>query len=98
MSTKQSSSKSRWQRLSGPMKIGLIVAALGVILALVGIARGNVPLNPLSILLALVISGGTWGLVAWAVATAARDVDADLAAATSEAEVADSSNTPPPTP
>lgn len=74
-----------WRRLSGPMKVGLIAAALGLILAIVGIARGNVPLNPLSIFLALLISGGSWGLVAWAVATAARDVDADLAEADAEA-------------
>ena len=39
------------------------------------------PLNPLSILLALLISGGSWGLVAWAVATAAVDVEADVAEA-----------------
>ena len=73
------------RRLSGPLKIGLIAAALGIALALVGIARGNVPLNPTSVLLALLISGGSWGLVAWAVATAAYDVEADL----SEAEAAE---------
>jgi len=67
------------------LKIGLVAAALGIALALVGIARGNVPLNPTSVLLALLISGGSWGLVAWAVATAAYDVEADLA----EAESAD---------
>ncbi len=37
------------------------------------------------VLLALLISGGSWGLVAWAVATAAYDVEADL----SEAEAAE---------
>jgi hypothetical protein len=71
--------ETRKWRLSGPLKIGLIAAALGLLLAIIGIARGNVPLNPLSIALALLISGGSWGLVAWAVATAAADVDADLA-------------------
>ncbi|MCA9869610.1 MAG: hypothetical protein H6649_15030 [Caldilineae bacterium] len=73
------------RRLSGPLKIGIVAAALGIALALVGIARGNVPLNPGSILLALLISGGSWGLVAWAVATAAYDVEADL----TEAEAAE---------
>jgi len=77
---------SRWRRLSGPLKAGLIAAALGLGLALIGIARGNVPLNPLSIFLALLISGGSWGLVAWAVATAARDVDMDLAEAEADAQ------------
>jgi hypothetical protein len=72
---------SFWKRLSLPQRIGLAAAALAILLALAGIARGNVPLNPLSILLALLISGGSWGLVAWAVATAATDVEADVAEA-----------------
>ena len=68
------------RRLSGPLIIGLVAAALGIAMAVVGIARGNVPLNATSILLALLISGGSWGLVAWAVATAASDVETDLEA------------------
>ena len=79
------SNEQTTRRLSGPLKIGIVAAALGIALALVGIARGNVPLNPGSILLALLISGGSWGLVAWAVATAAYDVEADL----TEAEAAE---------
>lgn len=63
------------------MKIGLAAAAIAAVLVIIGILRGNVPLNPLSILLALVISAGSWGLVAWAIATAAADVDADIAEA-----------------
>ena len=54
------------------MKIGLAAAAIAAVLVIIGIIRGNVPLNPLSILLALLISAGSWGLVAWAIATAAR--------------------------
>ncbi len=73
--------KSPRRRLSGPLKIGLVAAALGIALAIVGIARGNVPLNITSVALALLISGVSWGLVAWAVATAARDVESDLAEA-----------------
>lgn len=61
------------------MKIGMAAAAIAVLLVIVGIIRGNVPLNPLSILLALLISAGSWGLVAWAVATAAVDVESDIA-------------------
>ena len=79
MSTPTADKPSLWKRLSIPLRIGLVAAALAILLALVGIARGNVPLNPLSILLALLISGGSWGLVAWVVATAAVDVDADVA-------------------
>lgn len=68
----------RWAGLGGPARIGLICAGLGILLALVGIARGNVPLNPISVGLALVISGGSWGVVSWAVATAVADVERDL--------------------
>jgi hypothetical protein len=49
-----------------------------MLLALVGIVKGAVPARPLSILLALFISGGVWGVVAWAVATAVHDVESDL--------------------
>jgi hypothetical protein len=67
-----------WRRLSLPLRIGLIFAALGMMLAIVGIVRGAVPLNPVSIFLALAISGGSWGVVSWAVATAVVDVENDL--------------------
>lgn len=75
----QAFSKLRFASLALPLRIGLICAALGIILALAGIARGNVPLNPLSVFLALLISGGTWGVVSWAVATAVVDVERDVA-------------------
>lgn len=75
------------------MKIGLAAAAIAAVLVIVGILRGNVPLNPLSIFLALLISAGSWGLVAWAIATAAVDVEADVAAAEAQAEV-DPATTP----
>ena len=67
-------------RLSGPVKAGLIAALLGMTLVIIGVVRGQVPLNPLSILLALLIGGGSWGVVVWAVATAAVDVECNLAA------------------
>jgi hypothetical protein len=67
-----------WNRRGLPLRVGLICAALGIVLAIVGIIRGNVPLNPLSILLALLISGGSWGVVSWAVTTAVVDVERDL--------------------
>lgn len=65
--------------LSLPLRVGLICATLGMALAIVGIVRGTVPLNPLSVFLALVISGGSWGVVSWAIATAVVDVEHDLA-------------------
>jgi len=71
--------KTGFSRLGLPLRVGLICAALGIILAIVGIIRGNVPLNPVSILLALLISGGSWGVVSWAITTAVVDVEHDLA-------------------
>ncbi len=68
-----------WGRLGLPLRVGLICAGLAMALAIVGIARGTVPLNPLSIFLALLISGGSWGVVSWAVTTAVVDVEQDLA-------------------
>ncbi|MCX7707624.1 MAG: hypothetical protein N2204_06430 [Anaerolineae bacterium] len=69
-----------FSRLSLPARVGLICAGLAMLLAIVGIIRGNVPLNPLSIFLALLISGGSWGVVSWAVATAIVDVEQETAA------------------
>lgn len=67
-----------WQKLSTPLKIGLTAGGLGILLTVVGILRGNVPPNPASIGMALLIGGGVWFLVAWAVASAAVDVEEDV--------------------
>lgn len=66
-------------KVSGPIKVGLGFGLLGIVLTVVGIGRGNVPLQPASIGMALLIGGGVWFVVAWAVATAAADVDQDTA-------------------
>ena len=65
--------------LSGPVKIGLAAATVAILLAIVGVLKGAVPANPLSIFMALAISGVSWFVVAWAIATAARDVEEDIA-------------------
>jgi len=64
--------------LSGPLKIGLSAAALGILFALIGIFRGVVPARAASILMAILISGGSWGIVAWAIASATYDVEQDI--------------------
>lgn len=79
---------SRLNTLSLPLRAGLFAGAVGLALTIIGIARGNVPLQPASIAVALLIGGGFWFLVAWAVATAAVDVERDVAEA--EADVANS--------
>ncbi len=84
MQTTSEKRASWWQRRSLPVKVGLIFGTLAVILAGIGIARGNVPLNPTSILLALLISAGSWFLVSWAITLAAVDVEHDVAEAQAE--------------
>jgi len=64
--------------VSLPVKIGLGFAAAGLLLTFVGIVRGQVPLAPLNIAIALLIGGGVWFVVAWAVASAAVDVEKDM--------------------
>jgi hypothetical protein len=59
------------------VKIGLVFGALGLLLTVIGIARGQVPLAPANIAVALLLGGGVWYLIAWAVATAAVDVERD---------------------
>ncbi len=46
-----------WKNLSLPVKVGIGFGAAGLVLALIGIARGNVPLRPSSIAMALLIWG-----------------------------------------
>ena len=70
---------NRFKHLSGPVKIGLSAAGIAILLVIIGIIRGNVPANPLSILMALLIGSVSWFVVAWAIATAARDVEDDIA-------------------
>jgi hypothetical protein len=68
-------------KLSTPLKVGLVFGLIGLALTIVGIVRGTVPPNPASIAIALLIGGGVWFVVSWAVATAAVDVEKDLAEA-----------------
>lgn len=70
-------------RLSTPLKIGLGFGLAGILLVVVGIVRGNVPAHPASIAMALLIGGGFWFLVAWAVARTAVDVENDIDAESS---------------
>jgi len=74
------SSTSFIRRMNMPLRVGLLFALAGMALAVIGIIRGNVPLNPVSIFLALAISGLSWGVVSWAIATAVLDVETDIAA------------------
>jgi hypothetical protein len=74
--------KNLWQRLNGPTKIGLVFAALGILLTIIGVFRDpTTPVNAWSLGIGALISGGTWGVVSWAIATAAVEVERDVAEA-----------------
>ncbi len=60
-----------------PVRVGLGFGGVGLLLTVVGIVRGQVPLAPLNLAIALLIGGGVWFVVAWAVAAAAVDVEKD---------------------
>ncbi len=81
--------KNWWRRLDGPMKIGLVFAALGIILTFIGILRDPTTPNTLwAFTVGSLISGVTWGLVSWAIATAAVEVEKDVAEAEAEQSAA----------
>ena len=81
--------KNLWRRLNGPTKIGLVFAAIGILLTIIGIFRDpTTPVNAWSLGMGTLIAGGTWGLVSWAIATAAVEVERDVAEAESEDEAA----------
>ncbi len=76
------STKNLWQRLDGPLKIGLSFALLGIVLTVIGIFRDpTTPVTAWSLGMGSLISGGVWGLVSWAIATAAVEVEEDVAQA-----------------
>ena len=69
-----------WARMSGPVRIGLIVGLAGALLTVVGLFVGDfVPLTLQSLLLGVLLGGGSWGVVSWAIAAAVVDAIADEA-------------------
>lgn len=72
--------RNLWQRMNGPTKVGLGFAAIGIILTIIGVIRDpTTPVTAWSLGMGALISGATWGLVSWAIATAAVEVERDLA-------------------
>jgi hypothetical protein len=70
--------KSLWHRISGPVKIGLAFGLLGVILATIGMLRGFAPMTFRAFATAILVSGLSWGIVSWAIAAAAAEVERDV--------------------
>jgi hypothetical protein len=80
--------KNLWQRMSGPLKVGLIFAVLGIVLMIIGIFRDpTTPVTAWSLGIGSLISGVVWGLVSWAIATAAVEVEGDVSRAQTVSEV-----------
>lgn len=68
---------SLWRRLGGPAKIGIACGLLGAILAAIGMFRGFAPLTVRAFVTAIAVSGVSWGVVSWAIAAAAHEVERD---------------------
>ena len=74
---------SLWGRvrgaLHGPVLVGVIAALIAIGLSVFGMVRNPdaTPLNLRSLLLVVVLAGGSWGLIAWAIATAAVEAGKD---------------------
>jgi len=69
-----------WRRLTGPVKVGVVCASLAILLVVVGQLRHPEDITMRSMLMGILIGGGSWGLVSWAVAYAAWDVESEIAA------------------
>lgn len=75
--------KTLWARvrsvLRGPVLVGVIAALVAIGLSVFGMIRNpeGVPINLRSLLLVVVLAGGSWGLIAWAIATAAVEAGKD---------------------
>ncbi len=65
--------------LQGPVLIGVVAAGIAIALSVFGMVRNPeaTPLNVRSLLLVVVLAGGSWGLIAWAIATAAVEAGKD---------------------
>ncbi len=80
----QSAASTQWVArvrgvLHGPVLIGVIAALIAIGLSVFGMVRNpeGTPLNVRSLLLVVVLAGGSWGLIAWAIATAAVEAGKD---------------------
>ncbi len=75
--------QSLWMRvrsvLHGPVLVGVIAALVAIGLSVFGMVRNPdaTPVNLRSLFLVVVLAGGSWGLIAWAIATAAVEAGKD---------------------
>ncbi|MHB0878288.1 MAG: hypothetical protein ACYC5O_19805 [Anaerolineae bacterium] len=69
-----------WRRFSGPTKVAIVCATIAILLTVVGQLRHPEQMTVRSVLMGILIGGGSWGLVSWAIAYAVWDVEAEIAA------------------
>ena len=83
MTEEKKTEMTLWQRvrswLHGPVMIGVVAALVAIALSVFGMIRNPdaTSLNLRSLLLVVVLAGGSWGLIAWAIATAAVEAGKD---------------------
>jgi hypothetical protein len=57
-----------------PVRIGLVMGLLGAALTVGGVLMGNLaPRTGWSLIMGALLGGGSWGVIAWAIAEAAQD-------------------------
>ena len=71
---------------SVPLRVGIGAAVIAIALSIFGMVRssGLAALTPTSLALVVLIAGGSWGVIAWAITTAVYDVESDVAEAEAE--------------
>ena len=67
-----------WARMDLPVRVGIVFGVLGALLAAVGLVRGAFePFSWRGLAMAILLAGGSWGLVSWALATAVVEAGTD---------------------
>ena len=67
-----------WARAGPPLKVGILCGLLGAVLAAVGLVRGaSEPFSWRGLAMAILLAGGSWGLVSWALTMAIMEVGQD---------------------
>ena len=67
-----------WARTDLPIKVGIVVGCLGALLAAAGLGRGaSEPFSWRGLAMAILLAGGSWGMVSWALTTAVVEARTD---------------------
>ena len=67
-----------WKQLGAAVKIGLVLGLIGALLTVIGLLMGNLALlTARSLVLGVILGGGSWGVVGWAIAAVAGEAMAE---------------------